>query len=341
MSQGSTATGQGQSSSGMDKRRLTRTGLTYAVHYQTATNRTQDVRRVAYDNRTKCYNLIHRIITAVDEASKKEPEPMDGHISATARRRSEAYDEINNSDDEVFQTNLYDWYLSQGWSDRLLDISSPYVVTYLERKSTEDITHADLLWRYHANYHDYLQAAAVQLQLAKSGFDLSLEARIEYLSRAKTNASTRLNGMAELGGSRQSRQELLREITDLLDIANIQEDLVERMKSDPRLTPERAPVLLKPLTGQILSLSEVRVPVVILLRLPLVFLRWVLVDHRSFSTTTATKPATSTFACSSTKPPTIATQPRFRAPGSTSLGSCTSGPLLRARHSHGKSLQIE
>jgi len=224
---------------------------------EAAANPVQDSRKIVYENRTRIYDLVHRIITAVDEASKKEPEAVDGHITAAARRRSEAYDEINSSSDEVFQTNLYDWYLSQGWSDRLLDIASAYVVSYLERKSTEDVAHADLLWRYYAHYHNYLQAAAVQFQLAQSGFDLSLEERIEYLSRARTNASTKLNGMADLGGSRRSRQELLRDITDLLDIANIQEDLVQRMKADSRLTPERAPELLKPLTGRVLPLSEV------------------------------------------------------------------------------------
>jgi len=65
----------------------------------------------------------------------------------TGKRKQEAYDVINNSKDEVFQINLYDWYLAQGWSDRLLDIDSPFVITYLQRKSVQDVAHADLLWR--------------------------------------------------------------------------------------------------------------------------------------------------------------------------------------------------
>ncbi len=140
-----------------------------------------------------------------------------------------------------------------------MDIKSPYVVSYLQRKSLDDVAHADLLWRYYAHYNSFFEAATVQLQLAKSGFDLSLEARIGYLSRAKTNASTRTTGMADLGMSRMSRQELLREVGDMVGIATIQEDLLQRMKADPRLSAERRPEVLKQLDGRILPVDEVSV----------------------------------------------------------------------------------
>ena len=200
---------------------------------------------------------MHEVIRAVDKACSDKPDMVDGALSLTARRRDEAYEEINNSDDEVFQTHLYDWYLSQGWSDRLLEISSPHVVTYLQRKSLDDTAHADLLWRYYAHYNSYFEAATVQLQLAKSGFELSLGQRIEYLSRARANASTRVTGISDMRMNRQSRQELLREVSDLLDLANIQEDILQRMKSDIRLQGERRDEVLKQLDGQILPLDEV------------------------------------------------------------------------------------
>ena len=200
---------------------------------------------------------MHEVIRAVDKVCSDKPDMVDGTLSLTARRRDEAYEEINNSDDEVFQTHLYDWYLSQGWSDRLLEISSPHVVTYLQRKSLDDVAHADLLWRYYAHYNSYFEAATVQLQLVKSGFELSLEQRIEYLSRARANASTRVTGISDMRMNRQSRQELLREVSDLLDLANIQEDILQRMKSDVRLQGERRDEVLKQLNGQILPLDEV------------------------------------------------------------------------------------
>lgn len=169
-----------------------------------------------------------------------------------ATRRDEAYRVINTSEDEVFQTNLYDWYLAQNQADRLLQVQSPYVVIYLERKSSDNVQHADLLWEYYANGNRYHDAAVVQLALAKSAFALPLDKRIEYLSRAKANASAYAPGVG-----RQPRQLLLHEVSDLLDVANIQDDLLQRLKADPRGTPERKIEIANELDGPILSLTEV------------------------------------------------------------------------------------
>lgn len=215
-----------------------------------------DPRRKEFESRKACYNLVHNIIIAVDTAAQTEPETIDGQITPTYKRKLEAYDEINNSEDEVFQNDLFDWYLEQGWSDRLLEITSHYVISYLKRKSVEEARHADLMCRYYAHHHRFFDAAEVQLQLAKSGFDLSLEHRIRYLSQAKTNASTRLTGLGDVPMSRQSRQELLREATDLLDLANIQSDILDRMKGERRLSPERKPEIIRSLNGQILPLDD-------------------------------------------------------------------------------------
>ncbi|KAI9839285.1 MAG: hypothetical protein M1819_003280 [Sarea resinae] len=211
----------------------------------------QDPRKALFETRKRCYDMIHQVISVVDDVSSREPEKIDGLYTSTAKRRNEAYNVIDNSDDEVFQTDLYDWYLSQGWSERLLEVRSPYIITYLQRKSADDFAHADLLWKYYARTDRLYEAAAVQLQLAKSGFALPLEARIEYLSRAKANASTYSPGVA-----RQSRQVMLHEVSDLLDVANIQDDLLHRLKADSRISPERKPQVVKELDGPILSLTE-------------------------------------------------------------------------------------
>ena len=192
------------------------------------------------------------MIIELDAASGKAPEFIDGQFTLAARRRAEAYNVIETSEDEVFQTDLYDWYLSQGQANRLLEIQSPFIITYLERKSETDIAHADLLWRYHNQWDRHYDAATVQLHLAKSDFELSLDRRIEYLSRARANASTSTTGVG-----RQSLQRLLREVSEALDLANIQDDLLQRLKADPRVAPNVRPVVIRDLDGQILSLTEV------------------------------------------------------------------------------------
>lgn len=113
-----------------------------------------------------------------------------------------------------------------------------------------------MLWKYYAHHRRFFEAAEVQLTLAKSSFDLTLEQRIRYLSQAKTNASARLTGVSDVRMTRQSRQELLREATDLLDLANIQGDILERMRSDRRLTADRRPQVLRELNGRVLPLDD-------------------------------------------------------------------------------------
>ncbi|KAG8531679.1 uncharacterized protein KY384_003311 [Bacidia gigantensis] len=206
-----------------------------------------DPRIVSFEARKKCYNLIHEVITTIEDTA---PNVADGPYSLNARRRTEAYEVIDTSEDEAFQTDLYDWYLLQQKKDRLLDIQSPYIVTYLERRSSDSVEISDLLWRYHSRVGHNHQAASVQLDLARSPFDLTLDNRIEYLGRAKANAS-----MPSPGVPRQNRYQLLREVSDLLDIANIQSDLLQRLTNDPRVGADRLPSLVQELSGSLLPMN--------------------------------------------------------------------------------------
>ncbi|KAI9824104.1 MAG: hypothetical protein M1832_002174 [Thelocarpon impressellum] len=210
-----------------------------------------DSREAAHATRARIYELIYLIILNVDEASRREPEMIDGNYTLTAKRKAEAYAVIENSDDEVFHYDLYDWYLSRGWDERLLAVRSSYAEKYLQDKAKSNAAHADLLWRYYAQGERYLEAARVQLQLATSDFPLSLEKRIEYLSKAKANASTHTPGMG-----RQARQVLLHEVSELLDVANIQADLLARLRVDPRLAADRRSEVIKHLDGKVLGLTE-------------------------------------------------------------------------------------
>ncbi|RVX74564.1 hypothetical protein B0A52_01690 [Exophiala mesophila] len=207
-----------------------------------------DARENKFALRTQCYNLIHDVVTAVDSISDRGPSFVDGRPTLIATKRNEAYDVISRSRDEVFLTNLYDWYLQQGWYDRLLATDSPFIPTYLQRKSSEDINYADLLWKYHGQVGQFGEAAKIQLDLAKSNFKLSLEKRIEYLSRAKANASTQTPG-----GNRRTRQQLLQEIATLLDSGLIQDEILQRLRDDPRLVPEKRQEVLAQVDGKILS----------------------------------------------------------------------------------------
>ncbi|EDN10676.1 conserved hypothetical protein [Histoplasma mississippiense (nom. inval.)] len=211
----------------------------------------EDPRQASYEVRQQCYDLIYKIILRVDELSGQDPGFVDGQYTVIARRKNEVYDVISNCEDEVFLTSLYDWYLERGWSERLLEVKTPFVVTYLQRKSTEDLSHADLLWRYYGQSSRFYDAASVQLQLAQSSFSLPLSRRIEYLGQARANASVFTPNV-----SRASRQRLIQEISTLIDIANVQDDLLQRLKEETRIAPERKATVLQEVDGEIMELNK-------------------------------------------------------------------------------------
>lgn len=212
-----------------------------------------DPRQAAFDTRFLCYTFVFSIINALDQEEAQAPANMEGPYSVAAKRRAEAYDIVNGSDDEVFQTCLYNWYLTTDRQDRLLDNTSPFVVSYLRQKAGEaDRGAADLLWRYFVHHGDYLEAAATQIDLAKGAFSLTLEERMGYLSRARTNASTRQSALID---SRHSRQQLLSIIDEQLELSSIQDDILQRMKADPRLSADRRPDIVAKLNGQILPID--------------------------------------------------------------------------------------
>ena len=221
-----------------------------AMSWQTDGRPDPDPRKEKFEKRSKCYDLIHDVIVAVDQSTANEPTFLDGRPTPVGVRRIEAYEVISRSSDKMFLTNLYDWYLAQGWQDRVLDTRSTFIVEYLKGKSTDDIKYADLLWRYYGQTNQYQEAAKVQLHLAQSPFSLSLDQRIEYLSRARANASTYTQG-----SNRKVKQQLLQDISELLDIANIQSEVLQRLRDDQRLPQERKEEVVTSVDGPILDIS--------------------------------------------------------------------------------------
>ncbi|KAB5515179.1 Non-repetitive/WGA-negative nucleoporin C-terminal-domain-containing protein [Coniochaeta sp. 2T2.1] len=211
-----------------------------------------DPRKHAFEARKKCYALIHDVMSRLDAASMSEPETVDGRLTLSATKRMEAYDVVNNSDDEVFHFDLYEWYIEQDWTDRIIAIDSPHVITFLQRLAGKDARHADLLCRFYTHRSRFFEAAKVQADLAKhTEFAIGIKDRITLLSRAKGNASVSTTGV-----SRQQQQLLNHEVTELLEIAHIQDDLLERLMADLRIPADRQDEIRKVLDGPIQDLTE-------------------------------------------------------------------------------------
>jgi len=211
-----------------------------------------DTRSAVYSFRKQCYDLVHHVLELVEQASNQQPEYIDGRPSLSATKRAEANAVVHDSDDELFHYDLYEWYLQQGWTEKLLSTDSRFVITYLAREARDNVDRADLLWRFYVYQGDFFGAATVQHELAQSNFQIPLSRRIEYLSRAKANANTQNGGIG-----RQAKQVLLHQISELLDVANIQDEILHRLKGDERIPEDRKQEAIILLDNQVLSLTEV------------------------------------------------------------------------------------
>ncbi|KAH6856127.1 Non-repetitive/WGA-negative nucleoporin C-terminal-domain-containing protein [Chaetomium sp. MPI-CAGE-AT-0009] len=210
-----------------------------------------DSRKKMFDERKLCYALIHEVLDKLEVAFAGEPEVVDGRPTLAATKRMEAYTVVNDSSDEVFHFDLYEWYIEKNWTDRLLSIDSPHVITYLQRLAETDYQHAELLCRFYTHRSRFFEAAQVQATLAKSDLDIGVKDRITLLSRAKGNASVNT-----IGVSRQQQQLLNHEVTELLEIAHIQDDLLERLQADSRVSQDKLPDIQEALDGPIKSVTE-------------------------------------------------------------------------------------
>ncbi|PSS05201.1 nucleoporin Nup157/170 [Coniella lustricola] len=210
-----------------------------------------DPREAAFAQRQQCYDLIHDILTHLDTIAAREPDTIDGRPTLFATKLREAYDVVNGATDEVFHYDLYEWYIQQGLTERLLNVDSPHVIDFLVKLAASYREHAELLCRYYTMRRNFYSAAEVQQALAESQeFDITLADRIKLLGQAKANAS-----VVTAGVSPQAQQVLNHSVAMTLEIAHIQDDLLRKLTADPRIPDDRKDQLVDVLNGPILNLN--------------------------------------------------------------------------------------
>ncbi|EEB07656.1 nucleoporin Nup157/170 [Schizosaccharomyces japonicus yFS275] len=201
-----------------------------------------DPRKKIFDFRIACYELVFSIFEEVESLPFEE----------SSKASISVHDILKSSKDELFHTTFYDWYISKGMTERLLDIDSPYIQSYLERNSGSSLSLASLLWQYYAKREMFYMAALVLLELALSAFPISLEQRIEYLTRAKGFGNCHIPS-----SSRANMNKIMHQVVEYLDVASIQDDLLIAIKNDARLSKEQKDEVVSALDGQILNISEI------------------------------------------------------------------------------------
>ncbi|KAG9017194.1 hypothetical protein FRB90_001413 [Tulasnella sp. 427] len=155
------------------------------------------------------------------------------------------------SQDFVFHAYLYDWVISKDDGSELIEMSSPFVEQYLTHQPLTR-QKMELLWQFYVQQGRYMDAAKTLALLAESmNFGLKLDERVEYLSRAISNAKS-----TSMDGSRRhdSDAEFLSDLQDKLDVASVQLEILPRVY---RVVPDssKSPQVLD-LATRLMTISE-------------------------------------------------------------------------------------
>ena len=219
-----------------------------------------DERKKYYEKRRAIFEVVFDLLVKVDklalESNVKEIEDqprVEGPSPVTdmVKLRDLTYDTVLKVKDKLFHYELYDWFIAHDVSERLLEIDTPYVLSYLEEKSSVSLAISDLLWIYQSKKGQHYQAAVTSYTLAISDFNISLAQRNEYLSRAIGFCNC-----TALPTERQQVIQLSSMIEEVFEASNIQYDLLVAISQDKRLDESKRDELIDQLNGKILTVTE-------------------------------------------------------------------------------------
>lgn len=186
--------------------------------------------------------------------------------------RTNAYNKALSVKDEFFHFELYDWYLSRGLSNQLLEVRdldlkasrhqaltktrtlqtrTSYLEAFLSREPTT-LEKTDLLWQYYVRTGRFAAAASVLAALADtSAFPLALHQRVEYLSLAVGNAKSQVPST-----SRGDTVQFLTEIEEKLEVAQVQIEIFRAIEEGSLPQDEKQQWLDK-VEDRLFTISEV------------------------------------------------------------------------------------
>ena len=91
-----------------------------------------DPRAKFWELRKRCYDLVLQSLQHFEDKSTGPPKtPSTDRADDPEIVRSHAYELTFSSEDEIFHSTLYDWLISRGLSDELLEVSGTFRVCLL------------------------------------------------------------------------------------------------------------------------------------------------------------------------------------------------------------------
>ncbi|KAK4050871.1 hypothetical protein OIV83_003293 [Microbotryomycetes sp. JL201] len=193
-----------------------------------------DQRAPVFELRSKCYETVFESLQKMDDLLN-EAANSTAPDAPSCNLRTNAYNKALSVRDELFHSQLYDWYLSRGMTDQLLEARTPYIESYLSREPTT-LEKSDLLWQYFVRMSRYGNAAVVLAHLAETlAFPLSVFKRVEYLSLAVGNAKSQLPS-SHAGDSVQ----FLIDLEEKLEVAQVQVEIYRAIQDSDMDQDERS-----------------------------------------------------------------------------------------------------
>jgi nuclear pore complex protein Nup155 len=211
-----------------------------AIHYY-KNNEAMDYQEgvLAYSARMECYKEVKTMMEQIYQNLCSDTNNVDlikcGRILEDREKNitNQILTIVNaalHAQDQLLHVAVYDWLLAHNLLGELLGISEPSLGEYLRRsvaRSSDNLKLADLLWKYYERNGQHTAAAKILDKLAGMVSDaIPLTQRIEYLARAVMCMRSDAIGYSVHNG------ELLRELEDKLEIAQVQKQILDTLSNN-------------------------------------------------------------------------------------------------------------
>ncbi|GMM56763.1 Nup170 protein [Maudiozyma humilis] len=231
----------------MDKNKM-------AYQYVASGKMENDPKKIYYEKRLRIYDFVFDILVKVDQFASRGLNKTNESLLVSSDVRSlkdESYAIAFGYNDKLFHYHMYDWLVAQDQADKLLELDTAFIQSYLEENAASSLKISNLYWVYQSRKGQFYKAAEILYSLAVSDFSITLSDRIECLSRANGFC----NGVCP-PNQKQNMVQLAGAIQELFEIAGVQDDLLSLISTDNRIASETRQSLTKELDNKIRPVSD-------------------------------------------------------------------------------------
>ncbi|XP_018320831.1 nuclear pore complex protein Nup154 [Agrilus planipennis] len=186
-----------------------------------------------YSRRIAIYNEIKNMLDHLYSQSDHDVLHVTSQPASSVIQR--VIDMAMEYDDELLHVAIYEWLVSKNLVSDLIKITLPSLEYYLVRaahQNSDNIVLQDILWKLYENNNNHAAAAKILNNLASNrNNSLTLKDRLAYLARAVMCMRSDKVGYAPHLGV------FLRELEDKLEIAKVQEKVLESITNQHHNNP--------------------------------------------------------------------------------------------------------